>query len=331
MQIMKALIIPLIFSQYSFGLSGPVLDGSGSLIPRIQTSEKVYKVEMGGSVSLECSVQDLGNMVLMWKQGPRVLTAGSMLVRRDKRLRLEGNNLVISELEEEDGGEYDCEIEADGDMPISVTHRLDILIPPRVVSEPADGNVVVKKGSSVSIKCVASGNPRPEVTWSKVNEVDVVGKGEIMHLTQVNRHHQGVYQCTASNGVGKTAVSQINLRVLHKPSVTADESVVHAGVGHQAILACTVHSSPEAEVVWYRGILLLEPDNRMYREVVGTRHSLVLHHVREEEFTQYRCQATNTLGTDSATVTISGKPIAPNIEERIEDMGDSSYKIMWNT
>ena len=93
---------------------------------------------------------------------------------------------------------------------------------------------------------------------------------------------------------------------LDKPSVTAVESVVHAGVGHQAILACTVHSSPEAEVVWYRGTLLLETDNRMYREVVGTRHTLVLHHVREEEFTQYRCQATNTLGTHSATVTISG-------------------------
>ena len=81
--------------------------------PRIQTSEKVYKVEMGGKVFLECSVLDLGNMVLMWKQGPRVLTAGSMLVRRDKRLKLEGNNLVISDLEAEDGGEYDCEIEAD--------------------------------------------------------------------------------------------------------------------------------------------------------------------------------------------------------------------------
>ena len=149
-----------------------VVEMKTNLTPRIQTSEKVYKVEMGGKVSLECSVVDLGNMVLMWKQGPRVLTAGSMLVRRDKRLRLEGNNLVISELEAEDGGEYDCEIEADGDVPISVTHRLDILIPPRVTSEPADGNVVVKKGSSVSIKCLASGNQRPEVTWSKVNEVD---------------------------------------------------------------------------------------------------------------------------------------------------------------
>lgn len=57
----------------------------------------------------------------------------------------------------------------------------------------------------------------------------------------------------------------------------------------------------------------------------------MLHHVREEEFTQYRCQATNTLGTHSATVTISGKPIAPLIESRVEDLGDGSYRITWNT
>lgn len=61
-----------------------------------------------------------------------MLTAGSMVVRRDRRLRLEGNNLVITDLEPEDSGEYDCEIEADSDRPISVSHRLDILIPPTV-------------------------------------------------------------------------------------------------------------------------------------------------------------------------------------------------------
>ena len=78
-----------------------------------------------------------------------------MMVRRDKRLQLRGNNLVISQLEVanifdddeydedddndddemqvDDGGQYDCEIEADGDLPISVSHRLDILLPPRVM------------------------------------------------------------------------------------------------------------------------------------------------------------------------------------------------------
>ena len=56
----------------------------------------------------------------------------------------------------------------------------------------------------------------------------------------------------------------------------AEEDPVFAGVGHQAILVCNIHSSPRAEVVWYRGTLLLENDNRMYREVVGTRHTLTM-------------------------------------------------------
>ena len=114
-----------------------------------------------------------------------MLTADTMVVRRDKRLRLEGHNLIISNLEPEDTGQYDCEIEADSDRPISVTHKLDILIPPQVTSEPADGNVVVKKGSSVSIKCHASGNPKPHVTWKKVNEDEIAGNGEVMELSKV--------------------------------------------------------------------------------------------------------------------------------------------------
>ena len=108
----------------------------------ILTSEKVYKVQTGGEVRLECDVTNLGDMILMWKQGRRVLTAGELMVRRDARLRLEGTNLVISKLEAEDAGNYDCEIEAESDRPVSVTHKLDILIPPQIYSEPADGNIV---------------------------------------------------------------------------------------------------------------------------------------------------------------------------------------------
>ena len=88
--------------------------------------------------------------------------------------------------------------------------------------------------------------------------------------------------------------------------MTAEQETVFTGVGHQAVLVCNVHSSPEAAVVWYRGSLALENDKRMYREDVDTRRSLVIHHVREEEFTQYRCLASNSLGTGEATITISG-------------------------
>ena len=36
--------------------------------PKIMSTEKVYKVQEGGKVILECNVHNLDNMVLMWKQ-----------------------------------------------------------------------------------------------------------------------------------------------------------------------------------------------------------------------------------------------------------------------
>ena len=42
-----------------------------------------------------------------------------------------------------------------------------ISVPPRVKPRPADGNIVVKKGTEVSLECDASGNPVPKITWTR--------------------------------------------------------------------------------------------------------------------------------------------------------------------
>ena len=54
----------------------------------------------------------------------------------------------------DDGGQYDCEIEADGDLPISVSHRLDILLPPRVIVSFTTNlviNIIVTKCSMINL------------------------------------------------------------------------------------------------------------------------------------------------------------------------------------
>jgi len=45
--------------------------------------------------------------------------------------------------------------------------KFSILVPPRVRANPNDGNIVVKKGSEITLECSASGNPVPTVTWSR--------------------------------------------------------------------------------------------------------------------------------------------------------------------
>ena len=52
--------------------------GSGGAEPRIQTQGRTYQVEAGAEVRLECRVQHLGAMVLMWKQVRRRRTVNLM-------------------------------------------------------------------------------------------------------------------------------------------------------------------------------------------------------------------------------------------------------------
>ena len=40
-------------------------------------------------------------------------------------------------------------------------------VPPTIRSDPPDGNYVVKKGRKVELKCIASGNPDPTITWTR--------------------------------------------------------------------------------------------------------------------------------------------------------------------
>ena len=68
-----------------------------------------------------------GESNIIWKESNRIITAGTMIIRKDARLHLEnGYNLRIDDLRESDSGEYVCEIETFG-SPIHISSRLEIL------------------------------------------------------------------------------------------------------------------------------------------------------------------------------------------------------------
>lgn len=70
------------------------------------------------------------------------------------------------------------------------------------------------------LECKASGNPVPKITWSRKNNLLPGGEQtavtNILTIERVDRHQAGIYQCTASNGVGEDVSQQIVLHVLCK-------------------------------------------------------------------------------------------------------------------
>ncbi|KAI5742099.1 hypothetical protein M8J77_003162 [Diaphorina citri] len=68
-----------------------------------------------------------------------------------------------------------------------------------------------------------------------------------LSIELANRHHAGLYKCTASNGVGTPASSEINVKVLFPPEIELERAWVHSGEGYEAQLVCIVDAQPAAE------------------------------------------------------------------------------------
>ena len=62
-------------------------------------------------------------------------------------------------------------------------------------------------GHAVEFECLALGDPKPQVTWSKVGgrlRPGIVQSGGIVRIARVELADAGQYRCTASNAAGTT-------------------------------------------------------------------------------------------------------------------------------
>ena len=67
----------------------------------------------------------------------------------------------------------------------------------------APGNQVVLEGNSLTLHCNASGNPSPNITWTRDKSSSVLHQGNIYNILNIHRDATGYYTCTACNGVGE--------------------------------------------------------------------------------------------------------------------------------
>ena len=76
---------------------------------------------------------------------------------------------------------------------------------PAVVVSPA--TLTVNEGGSASFQCSASGNPEPAIVWSKVDNHSEISQSAVsggkLQLQHVTGNDSGLYQCSATNILGK--------------------------------------------------------------------------------------------------------------------------------
>jgi len=303
-----------------------------SISPYFSSKPSEETVEIGGKVRFRCKVENLGESTLIWKKDGRMISAGERLIRKDARMALIDYNLEISEVTEEDRGEYICNVETFGD-PLDQAHRLEVLVPPSIQSQPKDGKFVVRAGSTITLECQARGNPTPTITWTRKNLMlpngEKILEGKSLVIQQVSRHHNGHYVCAAENGVGQQAKAEIDLQVLYPPEIVMKQSWIKSNGGIEAEVSCVVHAEPAAKVKWYKNTMILDQTENRRMEDFGKKHRLLLTNMNRRDFGNYSCMADNSLGRGRESIEVSGRPheavvVSPEISPY-----DDQYNLIW--
>ncbi|XP_047103802.1 Down syndrome cell adhesion molecule-like protein Dscam2 [Schistocerca piceifrons] len=216
-------------------------------------------------------------------------------------------------------------------------------------------NQTVQPGPAVSLKCIATGNPTPHITWRldgfQLPQSDrfVIGQYVTLHgdvishvnISNVAVEDGGIYSCTASNRVGEVTHSA-DMRVYGLPFVRPMPNI-SAVAGEPLYIACPVSGYPIESITWEKDRRRL-PVTR--RQKVFSNGTLLLENVQKDtDRGLYRCTAMNKQGHSSSqtlplTVTVPPK-IAPfsfqtdlHIGERtgvqcVINKGDPPLTIKW--
>jgi hypothetical protein len=125
-------------------------------------------------------------------------------------------SLKINSISEDDAGVYFCKV---GFTTIK-QYEIIVRVPPRI-KDDSNGQMLVKtarEGSNVQFACIASGTPKPNITWFIISPEDqtltpLKQTGSYLNLENVSRSTPRFYQCKASNYIPPSDTRNFTLSI----------------------------------------------------------------------------------------------------------------------
>nr|XP_034995443.1 protein turtle homolog B isoform X1 [Zootoca vivipara] len=214
-------------------------------------------------------------------------------------------SLRIEQVRSEDQGWYECKVLM-LDQQYDTFHNgswvhLTVNAPPTFTETPPQ-YVEAKEGGSITLTCMAFGNPKPTVTWLK--EGDLLGANNkyqvsdgSLTVVSVSRDDRGAYTCRAYSIQGE-AVHTTRLLVQGPPFIVSPPENITVNISQDAMFTCQAEAYPgnltytwhwEDENVYFKNDLKL----RVRILIDGT---LIIFRVKPEDAGKYTCIPSNSLG-----------------------------------
>ncbi|XP_043509545.1 Down syndrome cell adhesion molecule-like protein Dscam2 isoform X16 [Frieseomelitta varia] len=285
-----------------------VLTVTAPLAAEIEPSTQT--IDFGRPATFTCNVRGNPIKTVSW-------------LKDGKPLGLEEPVLRIESVKKEDKGMYQCFVRNDQES-AQATAELKLggrFEPPQI--RQAFAEETLQPGPSMFLKCVASGNPTPEITWEldgkrlsnterlQVGQYVTVNGDVVSHLniSSIHTNDGGLYKCIAASKVG-SAEHSARLNVYGLPFIRhMDKKAIVAG--ETLRVTCPVAGYPIESIVWERDTRVL-PINR--KQKVFPNGTLIIENVeRMSDQATYTCVARNAQGYSARGTLEVQVMVAPQI------------------
>ncbi|XP_020353225.1 immunoglobulin superfamily DCC subclass member 3-like [Oncorhynchus kisutch] len=283
-------------------------------LPKFHTHPESKSVDEGGVARLTCQVNGIPEASISWEKNRTAVNTDD-----NRYTILPTGILQITGVRWADSGVYRCVATNIANTRYSHEAQLTVtgkrsLAAPRIYKEPVilsgPQNLTITVHQTAILECIATGNPRPIVSWSRldgrsigVEGIQVLGTGNLM-ISDANLQHSGVYVCSANRpGTRMRRTALGRLVVQAPPEFLQWPQSVSRPAGSSAVFTCMAQGVPEPHLIWLKNGKILTPGDNV--KLTNNNSTLAVTRITTEDEAIYQCIAENSAGTNQASARLA--------------------------
>uniref|UniRef100_A0A3P9CIH0 receptor protein-tyrosine kinase n=1 Tax=Maylandia zebra TaxID=106582 RepID=A0A3P9CIH0_9CICH len=274
---------------------------SNMAAPRIITLLETVDVLLDHNATFICEVESHPPAEITWtKNNHQIMYYDTRYLTKEK-----GQMLIIPHVRESDNGEYCCLASNGIGEPAKSCGALQLKMKPQIKRHPTNLTLLVE--SKAVLPCVTLGNPKPDVTWLKDDElikvndrVTILDYGALK-IHNIQKEDAGQYRCVARNSFGLAFSKPVTIEVQAPARILRVPKDKRVAYGSQISLECNATGNPVPTITW------LENGNTVSTQLVLGEVILSVLKVTVTKPALYTCLASNRHNAGANTVKATAK------------------------
>ncbi|KAJ8286358.1 hypothetical protein GJAV_G00037740 [Gymnothorax javanicus] len=169
-------------------------------------------------------------------------------------IRENGQMLIIPNVKDSDNGEYCCIADNGVGEPAKSCGALQMKMKPTIKRHPT--NVTLLIDSKAVLPCVTLGNPKPEISWIKDDDlvkvsdrISILDYGALK-IHNIKKEDTGQYRCVARNSFGIAFSKLVTIEVQAPARILKVPKEKRVPFGTEVELECSASGNPIPSITW---------------------------------------------------------------------------------